>query len=266
MKEERSDLLLRAGVSTWLGGMVALPVGALVWRGLADGPVAFWKAVSNSTAVDAIFLSLWTALLASLINGLMGTAIAWVLVRWEFPGRRLLAALVDLPLAIPTLVAGILLLALFGPQTALGGFLNAHSLQVAYARPGIVLALLFVTLPFVVRAVEPVLAELDPAEEEAAVTLGAGRWLLFRKVLLPPILPAVAAGMLQTFARSVAEFGSLAAVSGNIPHRTLVAPVQVLGEVESGNPGGAASVSLVLLALALGLQPLSRRLTRKAHG
>jgi sulfate transport system permease protein len=216
--------------------------------------------------LDAIWLSLWTAVIAALLNGLMGTAIAWVLVRWEFPGRAILSALVDLPLAIPTLVAGILLIALFGPQTSLGAFLTAHGMQVAYARPGIVLALLFVTLPFVVRAVEPVLAELDPAEEEAAITLGASRWILFRRVLLPPIFPAMAAGMLQTFARSVAEFGSLAAVSGNIPHRTLVAPVHVLGEVESGNPGGAASVSLVLLALALILQPLSQRLTRKAHG
>ncbi|MFN7144962.1 MAG: ABC transporter permease subunit, partial [Myxococcota bacterium] len=120
------------------------------------------------------------------------------------------------------------------------------------------------TLPFVVRAVEPVLEELDPAEEEAACTLGAGSLRTFLRVLLPPVLPAVAAGAVQTFARSVAEFGSLAAVSGNVPHRTLVAPVYILGEVEAGNPGGAASVSLVLLAVALGLQPLSAALARRA--
>ena len=131
---------------------------------------------------------------------------------------------------------------------------------------GIVLALLFVTLPFVVRAVEPVLAELDPAEEEASITLGAGRWTTFRRVLLPPIRPAVAAGVVQTCGRSVAEFGSLAAVSGNIPHQTLVAPVYILGEVEAGNPGGAAAVSVILLALALVLQPLSAHLASRAGG
>jgi sulfate transport system permease protein len=137
---------------------------------------------------------------------------------------------------------------------------------VAYAWPGIVLALLFVTLPFVVRAVEPVLAELDPGEEEAALTLGAGRLRMFARVLLPPVLPAIAAGMVQTFARSMAEFGSLVAVSGNIPFKTLVAPVYVLGEVEGGNPGGAAAVSVVLLGLALTVQPLSAALARRAGG
>lgn len=136
-------------------------------------------------------------------------------------------------------------------------------MPVAFARAGIVLALLFVTLPFVVRAVEPVLEELDPAEEEASFTLGASQLRTLVRVLLPPVLPAVAAGAVQTFARSVAEFGSLAAVSGNIPHRTLVAPVYILGEVEAGNPGGAASVSLVLLALALVLQPFAAWLARR---
>jgi sulfate transport system permease protein len=184
-----------------------------------------------------------------------------LLVRWDVPGRRLIGALVDLPLAIPTLVAGVLIIALFGPQTAMG---RALPFPVAFARPGIVLALLFVTLPFVVRAVEPVLEELDPAEEEAAFTMGAGQVRVLLRVLLPPVLPAVAAGAIQTFARSVAEFGSLAAVSGNIPHRTLVAPVYILGEVEAGNSSGAASVSLVLLALALALQPLAAALIRRA--
>lgn len=197
---------------------------------------------------------------------MVGTAIAWALVRWELPGRAALAALVDLPLAIPTLVAGILLVALLGPQSAVGAHLVAAGFPIAYAWPGVVLALLFVTLPFVVRAVEPVLAELDPGEEEAAATLGANRWTTFFRVLLPPVAPAIAAGMVQTFARSVAEFGSLVAVSGNIPFRTLVAPVYVLGEVEGGNPEGAAAVSVVLLAFALGVQPLSAALARRAGG
>jgi sulfate transport system permease protein len=259
----RGDLLLRLGVAGWISALVAVPVVVLVWRGLADGPDAFVEAVTDPGALDALWLSVWTATIATAINAAAGTAIAWALVRWEIPGRRVLAALVDLPLAIPTLVAGILILALFGPQTWAGRWFEGIGFPIAFARPGIVLALLFVTLPFVVRAVEPVLAELDPAEEEAAQTLGAGRFLTFARVLIPPVFPAIAAGAVQTFARSVAEFGSLAAVSGNIPHETLVAPVYILGEVEAGNPGGAAAVSLVLLSVALLLQPLAAWLAHR---
>jgi sulfate transport system permease protein len=257
LSDRAAALLLRGGFGTYVTVLVALPLLALVYRGLADGPAAAWAAITAPAAVAALKLSIGTGVVAALVNGLAGTAIAWVLVRWDLPGRRLLSALVDLPLAI-------LLIALFGPQTAIGAALAEHDLAVAYARPGIVLALLFVTLPFVVRAVEPVLHELDPAEEEAATTLGAGRWLTFRHVLLPPLLPAVAAGTVQVFARSVAEFGSLAAVSGNIPFQTLTAPVYILGEVEGGSPGSAAAVSLVLLAVALALQPLSHALARAA--
>lgn len=258
----KTSWVLRGGVTLWLFALVGLPVGVLAWRGLEGGPAAFWAAITAPTAIDALSLSLGTAAIAALCNGVLGTALAWALVRWEFPGRRALGALVDLPLAIPTLVAGILLVALFGPAGGLGRWLIEHGLPVAFARPGIVLALLFVTLPFVVRAVEPVLHELDPAEEEAATTLGAGRIQTLLRVLLPPVLPAAAAGMVQTFARSVAEFGSLAAVSGNIPHRTLTIPVYILGEVEAGNAAGAASVSVLLLALALLMQPVASLLAR----
>lgn len=258
--------LLRGLVVGWIGLLVIGPVIALLVKGLANGPAGVWEAVMQPDARAALWLSFWTAVVAALVNGVAGTAIAWVLVRWEVLGRAVLAALVDLPVAIPTLVAGILLVALFGPSTALGGWLGEHDLDVAFAVPGIVLALLFVTLPFVVRAVEPVLAELDPAEEEAAKTLGAGTFLTCLRVLLPPVLPAMAAGMVQTFARCLAEFGSLAAVSGNIPHKTLVVPVWILGEVEAGNPEGAAAVSVLLLAVALCLQPLSAALARRAGG
>jgi sulfate/thiosulfate transport system permease protein len=265
-RADTAPLWIRAGVTGWITLLVIAPVVSLVLKGVSEGPGAFWRAVSAAGAVDALWLSTWTSLIAAVVNGFMGSAIAWALVRWDVPGRRILAALVDLPLAIPTLVAGILIIALFGPHTALGGFLHDRGLDVAFARPGIVLALLFVTLPFVVRAVEPVLAELDPAEEEAALTLGAGRWHTFRRVLLPPIFPAVAAGMVQTFARSMAEFGSLAAVSGNIPFKTLVAPVYILGQVEAGEPAAAAAVSILLLAVALMLQPFASFLARRAGG
>lgn len=264
-----SALALRLSVWLWVGLLVLLPVSTLVFKGFSEGFAVFWAEVRRPEALSALWLSLWTAALTTLLNGLVGTVIAWALVRWELPGRRWISALVDLPLAIPTLVAGVLIISLFGPATALGATLIAWGLPVAFHRAGVVLALLFVTLPFVVRAVEPVLEELDPAEEEAATTLGAGQWRLLRRVLLPPILPAVAAGAVQTFARSVAEFGSLAAVSGNIPHKTLVAPVYILGEVEGGNPVGAAAVSVVLLAIALSLQPLAAWLARRAgptHG
>jgi sulfate transport system permease protein len=245
---------------------VVLPIGALVWRGIAEGPSGFSRALGDSAALDALWLSASTALVATAANALAGTCIAWALVRWEFPGRRALAALVDLPLAIPTLVAGLVLVTLYGPASPLGRGLLELDFPVAFAVPGIVVALVFVTLPFVVRAVEPVLAELDPAEEEASCTLGATRWTTFRRVLLPPLLPAIAAGAVQTFARCVAEFGSLVAVSGNIPHRTLTAPVYVLGEVEGGNPGGAAVISCLLLAIALVLHPLSKGLVARAAG
>lgn len=263
-RPERRGLALRAVVGGYVFLLVVLPLVVLVWRGLADGPAAFFAAVTGAAAVDALSLSIGTGLIATAVNTGAGTAIAWALVRWEFPGRRLLAALVDLPLAIPTLVAGLLIVTLYGPMSPIGASLEASGFQIAYARPGIVLALMFVALPFVVRAVEPVLAELDPAEEEASVTLGANRFTTFRRVLLPPILPAMAAGAVQTFARCVAEFGSVVAVSGNIPHKTLTAPVYVLGEVESGNPGSAAAMSVVLLMFALVLYPISRALATRA--
>lgn len=258
--------LVRGAFASWVGLLVLAPVVALVVAGLGDGPSGVWRAVTEPAAIAALWLSTWTSAAAAAINGVVGTAIAWALVRWDLPFRGVLAALVDLPLAIPTLVAGILIVALFGPQSPLGGALVAVGFPVAYAWPGVLLALLLVTLPFVVRAVEPVLEELDPAEEEAAGTLGAGRWTTFLRVLLPPVVPAIAAGMVQTFARSMAEFGSIAAVSGNIPFKTLAAPIYVLGEVEGGNPEGAAAISLVLLALALTLQPLAATFARRAGG
>ncbi len=257
-------MLLRLGFGTYVSALVAAPVLAILYEAFAGGLPACIAAITDPVAKDALLLSLGLSAVAAVINGVMGTAIAWGLVRWALPGRKLLSALVDLPLAIPTLVAGILLVALYGPQTGLGRVLGGWHMDIAFATPGIVLALLFVTLPFVVRVVEPVLAELDPAEEEAATTMGASRWLTFRSVLLPPIVPAIAAGTVQVFARSVAEFGSIAAVSGNIPHRTLTAPVYILGEVEGGSPGSAAAVSAVLLVLTLILQPVSRGLVQAA--
>jgi sulfate transport system permease protein len=181
----------------------------------------------------------------------------------------MISALVDLPFAVPTLVTGVMLVTLLGPQSVLGRWLAAQRMQVAFAPPSIVLALLFVTLPFVVRAVEPVLMEQDPAEEEAARTLGAGTWTVFLRVLLPPMMPAILSGTIRSFARALGEFGSIVVVSGNIPYRTLTAPIYIFGEIESGQPARAAAVSVVLLAAALALNLGARgieRITGARHG
>ncbi|MCU0935495.1 MAG: ABC transporter permease subunit, partial [Gammaproteobacteria bacterium] len=207
----------------------------------------------SPVAADALARTLLTAGVMALVNAVMGTATAWILVRYQFPGRGLLSGLVDLPFAIPTLVTGVMLVLLFGPQSPIGGWLNAQGLPVAFATPSIVLALLFITVPFVVRAVEPVLLEQDPAEEEAARTLGAGTFTVFRRVLLPPLLPAIISGTIRSYARALGEFGSIVVVSGNIPYQTLTAPIYVFGEIESGRPQVAAAVSVALLAVALAL-------------
>lgn len=255
-------LALRGVVAAYVALLVILPLLALVWNGLATGPSGVWRAIAAPAARSALWLTLWTAAIMAVVNAFMGLFTAWLLVRHKFWGRRFLSSLVDLPLAIPTLVAGMMIVVLLGPQSRIGAFCAAHGLQVVFATPGIVLALLFINLPMVVRAVEPVLRELDPAEEEAARTLGASDVRIFFQILLPPLFPAILTGTLQSFARALAEFGSIVVVSGNIPLRTLTAPVYIFGEVESGAPVTAAAVSLVLLALSMALLLAVRGLQR----
>lgn len=251
----------RAAVVSYVALLIVLPLAALIVHGIQAGPRAVWAAITVPAALDALKLTFWTAAFMAVINAFTGTATAWVLVRYRFPGRSLLSALVDLPFSIPTLVTGVMLVLLYGPQTSVGNWLSQHGMPVAYAPPGIVLALLFISVPFVVRAVEPVLMELDPAEEEAARTLGAGDWTIFRRVVLPALLPAILSGTLQSFARALGEFGSIVVVAGNIPHKTLSAPVHIYGEIEGGNSQAAAAVSLVLVLTALLLEPLRRWLS-----
>jgi sulfate/thiosulfate transport system permease protein len=199
--------------------------------------------------VSALELTLAAALVVAAINAVFGTLIAWVLVRDEFRGKRIVNALIDLPFALPTIVAGLTLLALWGQQ-------------VAYTRTAIVLALLFVTLPFVVRAVQPVLVELDTEMEEAAASLGAQPPTIFRRIVLPNLAPAIASGAALGFARAVGEFGSVVLVSGNIPFKTQVASVYIFGQIESDNTSGAAAVSVVLLVISLAVLFAIRRLGR----
>ena len=189
-------------------------------------------------------LTLIASLIVVLINVVFGTLIAWVLVRDEFPGKGVVNSLIDLPFALPTIVAGLTLLAFYGPDSPVG-------INVAYTRTAVVMALLFVTLPFVVRAVQPVLLELDREMEQAAESLGAGRPTVFRRIILPNLTPAIIAGAGLAFARAVGEFGSLVLITGNIPFKTQAASVFIFSMVESDNPVAASAVSVVLLVIAL---------------
>lgn len=243
---------LRGMALTYLLVLVAVPLLVIAFEGLRYGWETFWKSISQPVAVSAVWLSVWTAALMAVINTGMGTLTAYVLVRYRFPGKRLLDTVIDLPFAIPTLVTGVMLVLLYGPQTVIGSFLQQTAgIRILYAPPGIILALMFISYPFVIRAVQPVLEKLDLNQEEAAHTLGASRWITFRRIVLPAILPAMVTGGMLSFARALGEFGSLAIVAGNIPRRTQVATVYIYGQVEGGNLPAASAVSLVVLLIAL---------------
>jgi sulfate/thiosulfate transport system permease protein len=260
---------LRSAAIAYLALAIALPLAAVVERGFGRGLAAFWKQVTAPMAVDALELTLVAAAIMTVLNAFFGTITAFVLARYEFPGRGLFNGLIDLPFAIPTLVTGVMLVLLYGPQGVFGSWLEKHGLPVIFARPGILLALLFVCYPFVIRTIQPVLVGAERSTEEAAFTLGASRWTTFFRITLPEILPAMRTGALLCFARALGEFGSIVVVAGNIPGRTLTAPVYVYGEIESQNARGASAVSIVLLAISFSMLFLVDRLGRRrkaAHG
>jgi sulfate transport system permease protein len=240
-----SGALALGVVTVWLSVIVVLPLAAVVVRSTDGGLDAFWSSVSSRQAVSALRFTLLVSLVVAAINAAAGTLIAWVLVRDEFPGKRAVNAIIDLPFALPTIVAGLTLLALYGDNGVLG------ISGVSFTRIGVVMALLFVTLPFVIRAVQPVLLELDTSMEEAAASLGAKPFTVFRRVILPNLTPAIVAGVALAFARSIGEFGSLVLISGNIPFDTEVASVFIFGQIESGNAESASAVSVLLLVVAL---------------
>ena len=254
---------IRGGVLGYFALLIGLPLAVLVAHAFSAGPRALLGAISSPIALHALWLTAWSALLVSAVNALMGTVIAWVLTQYPVPGRGLLSAIVDLPLALPTLVVGVVWFALVGPQSAAGSVLEGAGLPVAFAPAGIVVVLLFVTLPLMVRAVEPVLLDLDPSEEEAARTLGASAGATFFHITLRGLAPSITYGALQCFARSLAEFGAVVVISGNVALRTLTAPVYVYGEVESGASQSAAAVSLVLLLAAVGVSYVARTIQRR---
>jgi len=236
---------LGIGVTTlYLSVIVLIPLAAVVWN--AIGASDFWAVITNRTTVAALELTLGASLLVAAINAVVGTLIAWVLVRDRFIGKRFVNSIIDLPFALPTIVAGLTLLALYGPRGGIG-------INIAYTRAAVVAALLFVTLPFVVRSVQPVLEEVDKEMEEAGASLGASKITIYKRIILPSLLPAILSGVGLSFARAVGEFGSVVLISGNIPFKTEVAPVRVFGLIESGDPKGASAVALVLMVMSLGV-------------
>ncbi len=233
------------GLATlYLSAVVLVPLAAIVVRGGSHGFGAFWRSVTTPASWAALRLTLLLGVAVAATNAVAGTLVAWVLVRDDFPGRRVIDALIDLPFALPTIVAGLVLLALYGVHSPV-------HLNLAYARTGVMAALLFVTLPFVVRTVQPVLIEFDEEMEEAAASLGASRITAFRRIVLPNLVPAIAAGTALSFARAISEFGATVLISGNIPFKTEVASVHIFSQIESDNTVGAAAVSTVLLLASL---------------
>jgi sulfate transport system permease protein len=239
----------------YLGVIVLIPLAAVTVKAVAQSPSAFWASVTNSLAVKALGVTIGISVVVAVIGAVMGTIVAWVLVRDQFPGKRIINALIDLPFALPTIVAGLTILALYGPDSPLG-------VHLAYTRAAVLVALLFVTLPFVVRSVQPVLLELDHEVEEAAASLGASSAVTFRRVILPALRPAILSGAALSFARSVGEIGSLLLIIGKVQ----IASIVIFDDIEGDAPQAAAALSLVLIVLSLLVLVIMRRLGgRVAH-
>lgn len=244
----------------WLSLIVLLPLLALAVGSLDEGFTGFFDAIDARAAKAALAVTVGVSVIVALVNAVLGTLIAWVLVRDEFPGKSIVNALIDLPFALPTIVASIVLLSLYGPSSPLGIQLNA-------TRPGLIVALLFVTLPFVVRSVQPVLIELDREIEEAAASLGAGNRTILRRIILPTLAPAILGGAGLAFARAIGEYGSVVLIGGGIPRETEVASQYIQKQIEIDRFVNAAAVSVTLLAIAfvvlLVLRTLGGRAARR---
>ena len=243
--------------------LILIPLATLVLKSASLGPAAFWAAVSSPRALAAYRLSTQTALAGATINAVFGVVVAWVLVRYEFPGKKLVDALVDLPFALPTAVAGIALTSLYSENGWIGSLLAPLGIKVAYTPLGIVVALTFIGLPFVVRTVQPVLADLEPEVEDAAAVLGAGRLATLARVVLPGVLPALATGFALAFARGLGEYGSVVFIAGNMPMVSEITPLLIMIKLEQYDYAGATAIALVFLvvsfAMLLAVNALARR-------
>jgi sulfate/thiosulfate transport system permease protein len=245
---------VRSIALTYLTLMLIVPILVIFQDGVREGLSGLWYQITLPTAQHALKLTFWTSAVMTLINTIMGTLTAYVMVRYTFPGKTLLNAIIDLPLAIPTLVTGVMLVVMFGPQQTVGAFLNEQlGWRIIFAPPGIILALLFITFPFIVRSVQPVLIEMERVQEDAAATLGANSWTIFWKVIHPYLMLPITGGAFLSFARAIGEFGAIIIVAGNIPFYSQTAAVYVFGEVESENRLGASAVSIVMMAVAFSM-------------
>lgn len=234
----------------WLSLIVLIPLAALALRSVSMGPVAFWHAIASPRVLASLKVSFGTAAAAAGFNVFFGLLVAWVLVRYTFPGKKLADALIDLPFALPTAVAGIALTTLYAPKGWLGSLLEPLGIKVAYTPLGITIALIFIGLPFVVRTVQPVLEDFDAEIEEAAESLGAKPWQTFWRVLLPGLLPSLLAGFAMSFARCVGEYGSVVFISGNLPMKTEITPLLIMTKLEQYDYAGAAALGMLMLGIS----------------
>ncbi len=239
---------LSLGFTTlYLSLLVLIPLAGLVWKASGGGWDDFLRVTTSDRAIAAYRVTLFSSLAAAIINGFFGTILAWVLARYDFPGRRILDAMVDFPLALPTAVAGLTFTSLYVPQGWIGQYTNLLGVRVAYTQLGIIVVLAFIALPFVVRTVQPVIQAMEKDVEEAAATLGATRRQILLRIIVPSLLPAVLTGVTLGFARAVGEYGSVIFIAGNIPRKTEIAPLLVVFQLEEFNYSGAAAIAIVLL-------------------
>jgi sulfate transport system permease protein len=254
---------------TYLSAIVLIPLGAMLLRTAGLSWAEFWKTVSSPQALAAYKLSFGGALVAGGVNTGAGLLLAWILVRYQFLGKQVVDALIDLPLALPTAVAGISLTAIYAESGIMGRYLEPLGIKVAFSQLGVILAMIFVGLPFAVRTVQPVLMELDPQAEEAAAVLGASRWFTFRRVILPALIPPMLTGFALAFARAVGEYGSIVFISGNLPMQTEIVPLLIVTKLEQYQYGSATALAMVMLAgsfLTLLLVNLLQAWTRRKGG
>ncbi|MBW4481052.1 MAG: sulfate ABC transporter permease subunit CysT [Tildeniella torsiva UHER 1998/13D] len=228
-----------------------LPMAALVLKALTLNPAEIWRIATDPVAISTYNVTFFTALVASIINGFAGLIIAWVLVRYEFPGKRFLDAIIDLPFALPTAVAGLTLSTIYSSNGLIGSFLDPFGIKVSFTRLGVLVAMIFIALPFSVRTVQPVLQDMESEMEEAAWSMGASQWQTFLRVILPPLMPAILTGVAMGFSRAVGEYGSVVIIAGNIPFQDLIAPVLIIQRLEQFDYAGATVIGTVLLLISL---------------
>ncbi|BAQ66886.1 sulfate ABC transporter permease subunit CysT [Geminocystis sp. NIES-3709] len=231
--------------------ILLIPMAALILKSSTLGFAKFWEIASSDVAISAYQVTFITALIAGFINGLMGTLLAWVLVRYEFPGRKIFDAMIDVPFALPTAVAGLVLATVYSPNGWIGQLFTPFGIKIAFSQLGVFVAMLFISLPFVVRTLQPVLQEMEKETEEASWALGATDWQTFRLVILPPLIPPILTGIALGFSRAVGEYGSIVVIASNIPFQDLIAPVLVFQRLEEYDYVGATVIGAVLLLISL---------------